>query len=88
MCGLINTRIRVELRIINRLRISFMQPAPEQIFDFVKRKILENKGLLTKVARECDVPYSTLMKISQGVVANPRIGTIQKLADYFKRPVA
>ena len=65
-----------------------MQPEEEPILEFVKRKLSENKGILTRVARDCDVPYSTLMKISQGVVANPRIGTIQKLSDYFTRPAS
>ncbi len=65
-----------------------MQPEKEPILEFVKRKLSENKGILTRVARDCDVPYSTLMKISQGVVANPRIGTIQKLSDYFTRPAS
>lgn len=65
-----------------------MQPNQEPILDFVKRRLTENKGLLTKVSRECDVPYSTLMKITQGVIANPRIGTVQKIADYFQRSVA
>lgn len=62
-----------------------MQPNQEPILNFVKRKLTENKGLLTKVSRECDVPYSTLMKIAQGVIENPRIRTVQKLADYFQR---
>ena len=62
-----------------------MQTNPEPILDFVKRKLTENKGVLTKVSRECDVPYSTLMKISQGVIENPRIRTVQKLSDYFRR---
>ena len=65
-----------------------MQPEKEPILEFVKRKLSENKGILTRVARDCDVPYTTLMKISQGVVANPRIGTIQKLSDYFTRPAS
>lgn len=65
-----------------------MQPEKEPILDFVKRKLTENKGILTRVSRDCDVPYSTLMKISQGVITNPRIGTVQKISDYFTRPAS
>lgn len=65
-----------------------MHPTHEPLLMFVKRKLDENKGLLTRVSRESDVPYSTLMKISQGVIDNPRIHTVQKLADYFQREAA
>lgn len=62
-----------------------MHPNQEPVLDFVKRKLAENKGILTRVSRDCDVPYSTLMKISQGVNKNPRIQTLQKIADHFNR---
>jgi predicted transcriptional regulator len=66
-----------------------VQTSPkESILVFVKRRLNENKGILTRVSRDCDVPYSTLMKIAQGVVTNPRIGTVQKLSDYFAPPSA
>lgn len=65
-----------------------MHTNQEPILIFVKRKLGESKGILTKVSRESDVPYSTLMKISQGVIDNPRIQTVQKLADYFQREAA
>lgn len=65
-----------------------MHTNQEPILIFVKRKLGESKGILTKVSRESEVPYSTLMKISQGVIDNPRIQTVQKLADYFQREAA
>jgi len=35
------------------------------------------------IARESGVPFSTLCKIAQGQITNPRIQTLQRLADYF-----
>lgn len=71
---------------LSRIGIIKMHQEIEPILVFVKRNLSENKGLLTKIAIECGVPYSTLIKISQGVIENPRIETVQKLFDYFTCP--
>lgn len=64
-----------------------MQEQSIHILDFVKNKLIQNKGNLPAISRECKVPYSTLIKISQGVSTNPRVTTVQKIADYFSREV-
>lgn len=58
------------------------------ILNFVKEKLVQNKGRLPAISRECDVPYSTLIKISQGVSTNPRVTTVQKIANFFRQEVA
>lgn len=60
-----------------------VESGQETVLDFVRRRLAEDKGFLTKVSRAADVPYSTLIKIHQGSIPNPRVGTIQKLADYY-----
>jgi predicted transcriptional regulator len=60
-----------------------MQTSSEPIFDFVKRMLQEQKGTWRRISINSDVPYDTLSKIALGRVRDPRINTIQKLADYF-----
>lgn len=49
----------------------------------VKQKLEERRGDWQRIADDSGVPYHTLTKIAQGVVQDPRIRTVQKLADYF-----
>jgi transcriptional regulator with XRE-family HTH domain len=58
---------------------------PEPILAAVLRSLSASRGKLADVARASGVPYHTLTKIAQGQVENPRIGTIQRLVDYFNR---
>ncbi len=37
-----------------------------------------------ELARKADVPYTTLAKIESGMVVNPRMKTLQKIADALK----
>lgn len=60
----------------------------ENILDFVRRRLAEGKGKWTDFSRDSGVPYFTIAKIAQGKVANPRIKTVQALADYFNRTQA
>ena len=57
----------------------------ENILDFVRRSLAECKGKWTDVSRDSGVPYFTITKIAQGTVTNPRINTVQALADHFNR---
>lgn len=50
---------------------------------FVKQKLEERRGGWQRIADDSGVPYHTLTKIAQGVVDDPRIRTVQRLADYF-----
>jgi predicted transcriptional regulator len=56
---------------------------PEPILTFVRRQLAASKGTWSDVSRQSGVPYHTLVKIAQGVVVNPRIQTLQGLADHF-----
>lgn len=38
-----------------------------------------------KIARESGVPFGTLSKIAQGLVKDPGVHTVQRLADYFAK---
>lgn len=57
----------------------------ENILDFVRRRLDECKGKWAYVSRDSGVPYFTIAKIAQGAVTNPRVNTVQALADYFNR---
>ncbi len=52
-------------------------------------QIKERLGAMDKTGLEsvsggCGVPFHTLLKIWNGQVKNPRIGTVEKLSDYFE----
>lgn len=55
----------------------------EPIFSFVKRRLLSARGQFRVIAERTSVPYSTLVKIHQGVIENPGVIHIQTLHDYF-----
>lgn len=57
----------------------------ETILAGVCRDLARTRGRWTEVAKDSGVPYHTLVKIAQGAVTDPRIGTIQLLVDYFAR---
>lgn len=58
---------------------------PENILDFVRHSLAESKGKWADVSRDSGVPYFTITKLAHGTVVNPRINTLQPLADYFSR---
>lgn len=51
---------------------------------FLKRKFIENKLKAKEFARESNIPYNTIFKITKAVQLNPELKTIRKIADYFK----
>lgn len=57
----------------------------EPLLDFVKRNLQGCKGEWRRISIDSDVPYDTLTKLALGGVADPRISTVQKLADYFRQ---
>jgi len=57
----------------------------EPILAAVRRQLGATKGQWTSVAEQSGVPYHTLVKIAQGAVANPRVGTVQRLVDHFAK---
>lgn len=55
-----------------------------QVMPFILQKLKEHRGSLPeKVCAPTGIPYGTLAKIINGQVANPRIGTVEKLLDLF-----
>lgn len=56
---------------------------PEPMLAFVLRKLEESKGKWTEISEKSGVPYHTLTKIALCTVPDPRISTIQKLANHF-----
>lgn len=58
------------------------------LLEFVVRNLRENVGRWPEISEESKVPYSTVAKIGQGETENPRVESVQKLADYFARKAA
>lgn len=56
----------------------------EPILDFVKRRLEASRGDWPKISAATGVPYFTITNVAQGKVADPRIGTLQPLVDYFR----
>jgi len=55
----------------------------EQWLETVRRRLLDEKGNLRRVAAQSGVPYPTITKITSGAVTDPRVSTVQTLFDYF-----
>lgn len=56
-----------------------------KLYDFVMARLRERRAPQKQVAAESGVPFSTLSKISQGVIKDPSVHHIQRLYDYFTR---
>lgn len=57
----------------------------ENILAFVKRRLDEARGQWPDISRATGVPYFTIANIVQGKSADPRIGTLQPLVDWFRQ---
>lgn len=57
--------------------------SPLNLYDYVMACLDARAIPQRKVAAGAGVPFSTVAKISQRVVADPSVHTVQKLADYF-----
>jgi transcriptional regulator with XRE-family HTH domain len=53
------------------------------LYDFVLAHLQAKRIPQRQIALGSGVPFSTICKIAQGSVVNPRIQTMQALADYF-----
>ena len=58
------------------------------LLEFVVLNLRKNVGRWPQIADASGVPYSTVAKIGQGETGNPRIESVQKLADYFAQRAA
>lgn len=54
------------------------------IYDVVMDCLRARRIPQRRVAAEAGVPFSTVTKIAQGVVADPSVHTVQRLYDYFR----
>lgn len=54
------------------------------LWGYVEAQMEANLGRLTEVAKDLDMPYTTLLAIRNGQTKNPGVHTIQRMADYFK----
>lgn len=61
-----------------------MDTQVEPLFTYVKRHLAATRGRWPEVAEGSGVPISTLRKIAQGQIADPAVGKVQALADYFR----
>jgi len=50
----------------------------------VRRMLNERKGEWGYIAKHCDVSYSWLTKVAQGVNANPTITRLERLDSYLR----
>lgn len=55
----------------------------EPMLEQVLKALHASRGRWAEVSEGSGVPYHTLTKIAQGVNANPRVLTVQRLHDYF-----
>lgn len=56
---------------------------------YVLKQLEIRKGDWLLISKEAEVPYFTISKIASRTTVDPRISTIQKLANYFtKNPKA
>ena len=53
------------------------------LVSLVQKQIRARRGTLRDLAARSGVPYSTLVKIAQGAVRNPRIETVEALLRVF-----
>ena len=55
------------------------------LYGYVRKCLLAKQITQRCVAAGSGVPYSTVSKIAQGVVKEPSVHTIQRLADFFAK---
>jgi predicted transcriptional regulator len=55
-------------------------------FEFIRQRLPDpsHKAELELIARGSGVPYHTLLKIANGVTADPRTSTVNRLVIYFR----
>lgn len=57
----------------------------ETMYQYVMRKLRENKGRHSAIAHEVGLSGNTLHSISSGKTESPTVHNIQKLHDYFRK---
>ncbi len=62
-----------------------MTPHVETQYQYVMRKMTENKGRIGAIADELQISRSTINAIRSKASLNPSTHIIQKLHDYFRK---
>ena len=57
---------------------------PQTMLEFVIERLRETEGDWPRVAAESGVHYRNVKNIGSGVVANPGVQHVEKLAKYFR----
>ena len=52
--------------------------------DFVLRQLQERKGRWPQIEKDTGMPYSWLSKLARGLIDDPGVKKIEKLARYFR----
>jgi len=52
--------------------------------DFVLRQLQERKGGWPQIEKDTGMPYSWLSKLARGLIDDPGVKKIEKLARYFR----
>lgn len=55
----------------------------KDLLGYVVQNLRENVGRWREISAASRVPYSTVAKIGQRETENPRVESVQKLANYF-----
>lgn len=53
------------------------------LLGFIKDELARRRGEWREISTTAKVPYFTLSKISNGATKDPRISSVQALANYF-----
>ena len=56
--------------------------------DFVKARLERLRGQWGRIARESEVPYTTIKNLMQGRTKDPRSSTVDRLRNYLRREAA
>lgn len=54
------------------------------LLEFVKESLEASRGDWPQISDKTGVPYPTITNLVQGKVIDPRVSTVQRLADYFR----
>ncbi|WP_288649677.1 hypothetical protein [Pseudomonas sp. UBA5568] len=63
--------------------LSEAQSISRDLSAFVIEQLRRRKGEWPEISRASSVPYFTISKMVTGTTRNPRVNTVQRLANYF-----
>lgn len=54
------------------------------LLGYVRTRLNDVKGEWPGISAATEVPYDTITKIAQGTTKDPRVSSVQRLANYFR----